>query len=168
VKTIKQIADELGVSKQAVYKRYKGRLKEQLLPYVHTVDGIVYIGEQGETLIKSDFGEPTAYSGAHTGANTDIPLDTVIGILKSDNETLKSELAVKNRQIDELSARLADTTAALVAAQQTAATAQALHAGTMKQLVDGSTDGGATANERGGATPKRGLFGIFKKNKSVD
>ena len=57
-----------------------------------------------------------------------------------EKEELKSEqLAVKDKQIEELNARLAESNAALVAAQQTAQAAQALHAGTIqKQLVEGS------------------------------
>ena len=48
----------------------------------------------------------------------------------------KSEqLAVKDKQIEELNARLAEDSSALVTAQQTAAAAQALHAGTMHQDV---------------------------------
>lgn len=48
---------------------------------------------------------------------------------------LKKELDVKNNQIEELNARLAESNAALVAAQQTAQAAQALHAGTMQQQL---------------------------------
>ena len=59
---------------------------------------------------------------------------------------LQGQLAVKDRQIEELNARLAEVSSALLAAQQTAATAQALHAGTIKQqLSDGS---GADQEER--------------------
>lgn len=41
-------------------------------------------------------------------------------------------LSVKDQQIEELNARLAEVSSALLAAQQTAVAAQALHAGTMK------------------------------------
>ena len=52
MKTIRQIADEIGVSKQAVYKRFKGKLHTVCAPYAHTERGILYISEQGEILIK--------------------------------------------------------------------------------------------------------------------
>ena len=55
-KTIKQIADEIGVTKQAVYKRFKGKLNAACAPYAHTVDGILYLDEAGEQIIKDDFG----------------------------------------------------------------------------------------------------------------
>ena len=55
MKTIRQIADEIGVSKQAVYKRYKGKLYTVCAPYAHTEQGVLYLSEQAETLIKQDF-----------------------------------------------------------------------------------------------------------------
>lgn len=54
-KTIKQIADEIGVTKQAVYKRFKGKLNTACAPYAHTDDGILYLDEPGEQIIKNDF-----------------------------------------------------------------------------------------------------------------
>ena len=64
-KTIKQIADEIGVSKQAVYKRFKGKLNTACAPYAHTVEGVLYLDEAGEQIIKDDFNN--AY-----GSNRDI------------------------------------------------------------------------------------------------
>lgn len=60
MKTIRQIADEIGVSKQTVYKRYKGKLHTVCAPYAHTVQGVLYLSEQAETLIKQDFLQMTA------------------------------------------------------------------------------------------------------------
>ena len=55
---------------------------------------------------------------------------------------------MKDRQIEELNARMAEVSSALLAAQQTAAAAQALHAGTMKQqLLSGETDAGQQGQE---------------------
>ena len=55
MKTIREIAEEIGASKQAVYKRYKGKLYKVVLPYARIVDGTIYILEQGENIIKQDF-----------------------------------------------------------------------------------------------------------------
>ena len=66
MKTIRQIADEIGVSKQAVYKRYKGKLYTACAPYAHTVQGVLYLSEQAETLIKQDFLQNDCSNGAHT------------------------------------------------------------------------------------------------------
>ena len=67
-KTIREIADELGVSKQAVYKRYKGKLYTVCAPYAHTEQGVLYLSEQAEILIKQDFLGNDCSNGAHTYA----------------------------------------------------------------------------------------------------
>ena len=93
MKTIREIAEEIGVSKQAVYKRYKGRLYQMVLPYVRRNVGTdtIYILEQGEIIIKQDFWRDSAYIGAHTEYTPDMVISM-----------LKSELDSKNRQIAEL------------------------------------------------------------------
>lgn len=151
MKTIRQIADEIGVSKQAVYKRYKGKLHTVCAPYAHTEQGVLYLSEQAETLIKQDFLKDDRSNGAHTErSNGAVPEQSqeagVVAVLQATIDMLQGQLAVKDRQIEELNARLAEVSSALLAAQQTAATAQALHAGTIKQqLSDGS---GADQEER--------------------
>ena len=151
MKTIRQIADEIGVSKQAVYKRYKGKLHTVCAPYAHTEPGVLYLSEQAETLIKQDFLKDDRSNGAHTersiGAVPEQSQEAgVVAVLQATIDMLQGQLAVKDRQIEELNARLAEVSSALLAAQQTAATAQALHAGTIKQqLSDGS---GADQEER--------------------
>ena len=151
MKTIRQIADEIGVSKQAVYKRYKGKLHTVCAPYAHPEQGVLYLSEQAETLIKQDFLKDDRSNGAHTersiGAVPEQSQEAgVVAVLQATIDMLQGQLAVKDRQIEELNARLAEVSSALLAAQQTAATAQALHAGTIKQqLSDGS---GADQEER--------------------
>ena len=146
MKTIRQIADEIGVSKQTVYKRFKGKLYTVCAPYAHTEQGTLYIEEQGETLIKQDFLREKCSVGVHMDTHTErsdgAPLersesDSIIAVLQSTIDTLQGQLAVKDKQIEELNARLAESNTALVAAQQTAQAAQALHAGTIQNLIPG-------------------------------
>ena len=59
-------------------------------------------------------------------------------MLQKELDRKNEQLAVKDKQIEELNARLSECSAALVAAQQTAQAAQALHAGTIRQQI---TDG---------------------------
>jgi len=146
VKTIKQIADELGVSKQKVYRFIRAnKIKES--NRVRTCDGnrkheALYYDDAVETLIKSHFDTPTASDDAVIDA-VDVVDDTVVDAVDAMDDAvdvasdavvdaviamLKNELEIKNKQI-------ADLTTALVAAQQTAAAAQALHAGTMHHLA---------------------------------
>lgn len=139
-KTIKQIADEIGVSKQTVYKRYKGKLYTVCAPYAHTEQGVLYIEEQGETLIKQDFLQKECSIGAHTERSNGAVLEQsenagVVAVLQTTIDTLQGQLAIKDKQIEELNARLAEVSSALVAAQQTAQAAQALHAGTIQQQL---------------------------------
>ena len=133
MKTIRQIADEIGVSKQAVYKRYKGKLHTVCAPYAHTVQGVLYLSEQAETLIKQDFLQNDCSNGAHTERSIGAGLEQsqeagVVAVLQATIDTLQGQLEVKDRQIEKL-------TEALAAAQQTAAAAQALHAGTIQQQL---------------------------------
>lgn len=149
MKTIRQIADEIGVSKQTVYKRYKGKLYTVCAPYAHTEQGVLYIEEQGETLIKQDFLQKECSIGAHTYAHTERSNGAalehpenvgVIAVLQTTIDTLQGQLAIKDKQIEDLNARLAESNAALVAAQQTAQAAQALHAGTIQQQLTSGED----------------------------
>lgn len=148
-KTIKQIADEIGVSKQTVYKRYKGKLYTVCAPYAHTEQGVLYIEEQGETIIKQDFLQKECSIGAHTYAHTERSNGAVleqsenagvVAVLQTTIDTLQGQLAIKDKQIEELNARLAEVSSALVAAQQTAQAAQALHAGTIQQQLTSGED----------------------------
>lgn len=149
MKTIRQIADEIGVSKQTVYKRYKGKLYTVCAPYAHTEQGVLYIEEQGETLIKQDFLQKECSIGAHTYAHTERSNGAVleqsenagvVAVLQTTIDTLQGQLAIKDKQIEELNARLAEVSSALVAAQQTAQAAQALHAGTIQQQLTSGED----------------------------
>ena len=105
MKTIRQIADEIGVSKQAVYKRYKGKLHTVCAPYAHTVQGVLYLSEQAETLIKQDFLQNDCSNGAHTersiGAVPEQSQDAgVVAVLQATIDTLQGQLEVKDRQIE--------------------------------------------------------------------
>ena len=161
MKTIRQIADEIGVSKQAVYKRYKGKLHTVCAPYTHTEQGVLYLSEQAETLIKQDFLKDDRSNGARTersiGAVPEQSQEAgVVAVLQATIDTLQGQLEVKDRQIEELNARLAEVSAALLAAQQTAAAAQALHAGTIQQQL---LTGEAGADQQGQEPEqKRGWF----------
>lgn len=140
MKTIRQIADEIGVSKQAVYKRYKGKLHTVCAPYAHTVQGVLYLSEQAETLIKQDFLQNDRSNGAHTersiGAVPEQSQDAgVVAVLQATIDTLQGQLEVKDRQIEQQAQTITRLTDALAAAQQTAAAAQALHAGTIQQVL---------------------------------
>ncbi len=146
-KTIKEIADELGVEKQKVYRYIKqhriSEVHHDALHEAHQRSGAKYYDEAAETLIKQGFSSQTASSEAHQNCINEAVNEAVI-------DMLRKELEIKNEQIRELNARLADVSSALVAAQQTAQAAQALHAGTIRQQLtsgDAAEDSEETPTE---------------------
>lgn len=92
-KTIKQIADELEIDKQKVY-RY---IKKNNIIEAHQKNGVMYYDEAAETLIKRAFTVDTASSESHQNHINDTVNDVLISMLQK-------ELEIKNKQIEELTA----------------------------------------------------------------
>lgn len=173
MKTIRQIADEIGVSKQAVYKRFKGKLHTVCAPYAHTEQGVLYLSEQGETLIKQDFLQDDRSIGAHTDTHTErsngvVPEqgreDGLIAVLQATIDTLQGQLEVKDRQIEQQTQTITRLSDALVAAQQTAAAAQALHAGTIQQQLLSGEAGADQQHPEPESGQKRSWFSWLFRN----
>jgi hypothetical protein len=129
VKTIRQLANEIGVSKQAVHKKMKKEpLSTRLNRLTSTVDGVIYVSVDGENAIKSAFyksvlvkvdsvsiNQLSTVDGVVDGANVANPallkkgLKSVDGVgvnqastVDSVVDALKNELDVKNKQIEDL------------------------------------------------------------------
>ena len=101
MKTIKQIAEELGVSKTAVRKYLTDEVKTK---FAQTVSGIIYIDEQGETLIKSSFDKNKPQTKfPDVSANKISEVSSEVSALIS---MLQRELEIKNKQIEELTATI--------------------------------------------------------------
>ncbi|EJW90725.1 hypothetical protein EVA_21168, partial [gut metagenome] len=103
------------------------------------------IDEHQEALIKQAFSEKSQTeieNQSQTKTQTENrEVGDLVCVLQATIDTLQGQLSVKDKQIEELNARLAEVSSALVVAQQTAQAAQALHAGTIqKQLMDGEDD----------------------------
>lgn len=119
-KTIKQLAEELGVSKQAIQKRLtREPLRSSVAPYISTVGGTKYIEVVGENLIKSAFqraslGTASIDAGIdETAASTpsSIPVSTplsigekgefasIIAVLQDTINTLQKQMDTKDEQI---------------------------------------------------------------------
>lgn len=110
MKTIKQVADELGVSKQAVYKRLSGKLKDVCAPYVHTEHSKTLLMDEAVNIVKCDFEQNPCGAKPHTeriqsacGAHTECfenayGAHTDVGELIVENSKLKEEKsALENR-----------------------------------------------------------------------
>ena len=148
MKTIRQIADEIGVSKPAVSKQIANL---GLRSGLRKNGNQFAIDERQETLIKQAFLEKSQTeieNQTQTKSQTENhEVSDLVCVLQATIDTLQGQLEVKDRQIEKL-------TEALIAAQQTAAAAQALHAGTIQQqLVTG--DARADQQEQGSKLSKR-------------
>lgn len=124
MKTIKQLADELGVDKQKVYRYIKkNHIKEvnqECISEASQKNGVKYYDEVAEILIKQGFSNNIASDKVHQNYIN----DTVVDSLLKQIETLRNELDVKNEQIKEKDKQISDTLRALDQAQQLQAMAE--------------------------------------------
>jgi CII-binding regulator of phage lambda lysogenization HflD len=111
MKTIKQIADEIGVSKTAVFKKIKQEPLQTLLKNELTVNGnTVYVSEKGMSIIKSSFLQNKSQTENQKNSQTEFAKnrkqsetnEVVYDILKDTIATLQKQLDAKDRQIEEL------------------------------------------------------------------
>lgn len=134
--TIKQIADELRVSKQAVWQRVKRskELSAMLQDHSETINGTIHVDDVLEQRIKELYPERNNPETVdETSDNVDVNI--LIGTLQRTVDTLQQQLTAKDKQIDELTAMLKasqDQQATLVTALSAA---QALHAGTLQERL---------------------------------
>ena len=124
MKTIKQIADELGIDKQKVYRFVKKNHINEVHHEALQKNDVKHYDEVAESLIKSAFLE----SEVHHEALQTTSNDAVIDVLLMQSEALQKELEIKNRQIEELTKMLADNQKLLDQAQQ-------LHAMSEKKIL---------------------------------
>ena len=161
---ITEIAAECGVSEQAVraWCRRNHVAKD--------AKGSFAISESQKTVIyqhylgveRKQVSQP-AKASCET-CETSEPV--LIAMLQKELDRKNEQLAVKDKQITELNARLSECSAALIETQKTAQAAQALHAGTIQQLIEGGADfvpNQAQEGERTAAKKKRCLGRLFWK-----
>jgi len=137
LKTIKQIAEELGVSKETIRKQ-----AVKLPPKLVTIGNnrVKMICGDGVETIKENV---SAKSGKKFATDSDkqVPMMALV-------EMLRAELEIKNEQIASLTLALANTTESLKSAQM-------LHVGTMQN----------TLLQENKERPKKNILEIFKWRK---
>ena len=135
-KTIKEIADELGVSKTAVSKQIANL---GLRSSLRKNGNQFAIDEHQEALIKQAFSEKSQTEIENQTQTKPQPenheVSDLVCVLQATIDTLQGQLEVKDRQIEQQAQTITRLTDALAAAQQTAVAAQALHAGTIQQQL---------------------------------
>ena len=151
---IAEIAAECGVSEQAVraWCRRNHVAKD--------AKGSFAISESQKTAIYQHYLDVERNQVSQPAkASCETCETTLVAMLQGELDRKSEQLAVKDKQIKELNERLAEVISALVAAQQTAQAAQALHAGTIQQQI---LVGEAEADQKQGETKtwkKKGWFG---------
>ena len=155
MKTIRQIADEIGVSKTAVNKQIANL---GLRSGLRKNGNQFAIDEHQEALIKQAFSEKSQTEIENQTQTENREVGDLVCVLQDTIDTLQGQLEVKDRQIAKL-------TEALVAAQQTAAAAQALHAGTMKQQLLSGESGADQQGREPEPGGKRSWFRKFFENR---
>lgn len=161
-KTIKQIADELGVSKTAIRKRFSDEFKAE---YVETsADGSLQVTDAGCKLIAESLRKPLqtpqTFEVETTGNQSlrcapDFQTDTMnilINQLAAKDEQIRAQqqqlitkdeqikamqvqLSAKDEQISQLTAALQQQTSALESTTAALTAAQALHAADKRTLM---------------------------------
>ena len=136
MKSIRQIADEIGVSKTAVNKQIANL---GLRSGLRKNGNQFAIDEHQEALIKQAFSEKSQTeieNQSQTKTQTENhEVGDLVCVLQATIDTLQGQLEVKDRQIEQQAQTITRLTDALAAAQQTAVAAQALHAGTIQQQL---------------------------------
>ena len=156
---ITEIAAECGVSEQAVraWCRRNHVAKD--------AKGSFTISESQKTAIYQHYlgvERKQVSQPAKASCETCETSETVlISMLQKELDRKNEQLSVKDKQIEELNARLAEVSSALVAAQQTAQAAQALHAGTMRQQLCSGEDGADQPEHETEPVQKRSWFSRF-------
>ena len=162
MKTVRQIADELGVSKTAVSKQIANL---GLRSSLRKNGNQFAIDEQQEALIKQAFSEKTQTENANQSQTKTQTENHEVGdlvcVLQATIDTLQGQLEVKDRQLEQQAQTITRLTDALAAAQQTAAAAQALHAGTIQQQLLTDEAGADQQGQEPEPGEKRGWFRKF-------
>ena len=148
--TIKEFAEAVGQTQQAIYKQ----LNKRLTKYVILENGQKYIKSEAVGLYEEQQ-DNNKYSTREQQLNNKLNENERLIEAKSEQiKTLQSELEEKNKQISFLQEQLADVTAALKASQSI----QALY---MQQIEDKKADQEQEQQQ------KKGLFArIFSRKEN--
>ena len=165
-KTIKEIAEEIGVSKQAVFKKINQvPLSTEIEKFISTVNGKKLVSVDGEILIKQAFQRKQKRKQKTVDVNVDAKDDckkftvgdmvdgipsksqeqentlaaafqTAIDALTRQLEEKDRQLAEKDKLLEWQTKTIEELATSLAVAQHTAQAAQALHAGTIQRQIE--------------------------------
>ena len=143
-KTIKQVADEIGVSKTAIRKYMDEDFKAQYTTQEGEKSPVMISDEGVEVLKGKCKGRNTENQEAETAANqvettANSTESDVISVLKMELETLNKQLEAKDKQIQDLTEANRKLTESNENITKSLQAAQALHAADSKLLLEART-----------------------------
>lgn len=95
-KTIKQLAEEIGVSKTAIRKKMTDEVKTK---FSETIGNTVYISKEGEKIINASFSKRKEKLVSDKNSET---VTELLSMLKNELSSKNKQLEVKDTQITEL------------------------------------------------------------------
>lgn len=164
-KTVSEIAREIGISRQALYKRIKAEpLSSDLQPFTSRVDGILYISSDGEDLIISMCSSSSRVQGRVNRAdNVDSKLDNQVdSIQESLISQMSAEIDFLKKQIDVKDKQLGDKDKQIEQLSESLRASQMLQAGLVQQVQYLSSPDKQTEPEPE-AKPRWNIFKRWKK-----
>lgn len=108
MKTIKQIADEIGVSKTAVRNKIANQFPEIIGKLSETKSGTLYINKKGESLIKSAFENSRLQTKNKEFAESSAKVSDNQFAVNLALETLTKQLEEKDKQLTEKDKQIAE------------------------------------------------------------
>ena len=169
MKTIKELADELGVSKTAIFKKLTPELRAE---YTETVSGVIQVSPEGEALIRQGFKRKNAPQskqdlltegdedpfGRHTCSKETYDIfNSVLETLKKQLAAKDEQLAAKDKQLAAKDEQITSLAASLKIAQTNLQNAQTLNVNTITREFEIGL-----ARLEALATP-RGFFSRFSR-----
>lgn len=154
--TIKQLADELGMTKQGI-RRYLEQLPAEYAQ--KDSKGVVQISSSAARKIRElveQKRKPVTGNKPVTEPVT-VPgeVTTLIAMLQKELDTKNATIESQSRQLEQAHQSIQDLTAALQSAQLSAQQAQALHAGTLhKQLKEGEPEQSVVVEQADQSAPE--------------
>lgn len=172
-KTISEIAREIGISRQALYKRIKTEpLSTSLQAFTSKVDGVLYISADGEKLIVSAC-HPSHREQRRVNRNdnvdskVDSDVDTTVDSsqkrllnqMASEIDFLRKQIDVKDRQLSDKDKQIEQLSESLRASQM-------LQAGLVQQIQCLSAPSNDQTEPMSESDEPKSRWNIFKRWKA--
>ncbi len=105
MKTVAEVAEDLGVSKMAVYRRINTTLEQEMEPHVVKMEGATHILPEGVAVLRKDLDSgrdkhPEEEEAGEVSPETETVQERLNRLEEEYINTLKEELRRKNEQLE--------------------------------------------------------------------